>query len=39
MMSAEVEVRKVIERIGAAWRQKKFAEFDECFHIAIGARL
>ncbi len=31
-MSAEAEVRKVIERIDAAWRQKKFAGLDECFH-------
>jgi len=31
-MSAEAEVRKVVERINKAWQQKKFAGLGECFH-------
>jgi len=29
---AEIAIRSVIKRIDAAWREKKFAGLDECFH-------
>ena len=31
-MTSESDVRKVIARIDAAWRNKEFSEFSSCFH-------